>query len=256
MGRREVTRIGGRQQRVKDESEWFKVPDHHPAIVSKEVYAEAQAHRRRNTAKRVEKAVPQYLLRGKVFCGYCGHALTRAAAKHPSFQCRYIRLDKTAACRGLRIAEEELEKRVYDAIVKRARVILEQDACPGAERLNIYLAEQSECERRIEICMEQKQALYEKLVSQEIDLNSYRTQKAGVDIDLNRWTERHASLAARTSQMRMDDIVRSGWLDAAREAADADGLTAELVKKLITRIDVHPNLEIEVRWEMDEFLFE
>lgn len=38
MGKRKVTEVGSTHTRLKDESEWFKVPDHHPAIVSRELF--------------------------------------------------------------------------------------------------------------------------------------------------------------------------------------------------------------------------
>ena len=37
IGKRAVTEIGGHRIRLKDESEWYKIPDHHPAIVKQRV---------------------------------------------------------------------------------------------------------------------------------------------------------------------------------------------------------------------------
>nr|WP_325219989.1 recombinase family protein [uncultured Oscillibacter sp.] len=34
MGKREVTEVGGHRVRMKDESQWIKIADHHPAIRS------------------------------------------------------------------------------------------------------------------------------------------------------------------------------------------------------------------------------
>ena len=42
-GKRAVKEIGGTRSRLKDESEWIKIPDHHPAIVSMELYEQANA---------------------------------------------------------------------------------------------------------------------------------------------------------------------------------------------------------------------
>ncbi|EOS43040.1 hypothetical protein C809_03935 [Lachnospiraceae bacterium MD335] len=36
IGKRRVQEIGSRRMKLKDESEWFKIPDRHPAIVSME----------------------------------------------------------------------------------------------------------------------------------------------------------------------------------------------------------------------------
>ena len=74
IGRSEVTEVGGSRVRQKDESEWFRIPDHHPAIVSMETYDTVQ--KRLGQRKHIEKKVHVYPLRGKVFCGYCLHGLT------------------------------------------------------------------------------------------------------------------------------------------------------------------------------------
>ncbi len=47
IGKRKVQEIGSRRMKLKDESEWFKIPDHHPAIVSMELFEKANASIRR-----------------------------------------------------------------------------------------------------------------------------------------------------------------------------------------------------------------
>ena len=69
MGKREVTEVGGHHVRLREESQWVKIPGHHPAIVSREMFEEVQdqlAH-----VKCGAKAPHSYPLRGKVFCGCC-----------------------------------------------------------------------------------------------------------------------------------------------------------------------------------------
>ncbi|MDE7242410.1 MAG: recombinase family protein [Oscillospiraceae bacterium] len=101
MGKREVTEVGGRQMRLKDESKWFKIPDHHPAIVSRELFEQAQSQLLHFKSRK--KNVNIYPLRKKVFCGCCRHAMPRTANKNHSFLCRYTQVDKTSPCYGLRI---------------------------------------------------------------------------------------------------------------------------------------------------------
>lgn len=43
IGKRKVKEIGSRHTQLKDESEWFKIPNHHPAIVSVDLFEKANA---------------------------------------------------------------------------------------------------------------------------------------------------------------------------------------------------------------------
>lgn len=74
IGKRKVQEIGSRRMKLKDESEWFKIPDHHQAIVSKELFEKANASIKRFSLP--NKKQRDYLLRGKVFCGCCDHAMS------------------------------------------------------------------------------------------------------------------------------------------------------------------------------------
>lgn len=251
-GKWDKKRIGCSNSQKKDESEWVKIPDHHPAIVSKEVFARAQTRFRK--VKRVEKNVSLYPLRGKVFCGCCGHALARRNIKNPSFFCWYTKVDETAACREMKISEMELEGMVYQVIKKQAQIILNVGNLSKAGQIDIQLTKQTEYERRIERCMEQKRVLYERLVSREINLDDYKSQKAEVDADLSHLKSAYAALAAQTERMRMDEAAQSKRLELAREIAGADGLTAALVEKLIAQVKVYPDNQIEIDWKIKDFL--
>ena len=51
IGKRAVREIGSTRNRMKDKSEWFIIPDHHPAIISKEVYDKVQSQLRHSSRK-------------------------------------------------------------------------------------------------------------------------------------------------------------------------------------------------------------
>lgn len=251
IGRQEVTEIGGHRVRTKDEGKWIKIPGHHPAIISKETFAQVQANLRH--FRSVKKNVTSYPLKGKVFCGCCGHAMTRTAAKYPKFICQYTKVDNTALCHGLEISEEVLEDLVYKLIAKQAQIILNLNSPSNAGRIDVQFAELAEYERRVEGCMERKQALYEGLVSQEISLEEYKTQKAGIDVELGRWERSRTALAAQIRQAQMDETAQSVRLELAQEAADSDRLTTALAEKMVARVDVHPGQQIDISWKIKDF---
>ena len=76
IGRSRVTEVGGSHVRPTDKSEWYRIPDHHPAIVSRELFYSVQE--RLKYKKPPPKAVHSYPLRSKVFCGHYRHAMVRS----------------------------------------------------------------------------------------------------------------------------------------------------------------------------------
>ena len=99
MGKREVTEVGGHRVWMKDESQWIKIPDHHQAIISKELFEQVQAQRPR--MKSPKKNARAYPLRGKVFCGCCHHAMPRTANKNQDllfFPLKNLVISGVSAC--------------------------------------------------------------------------------------------------------------------------------------------------------------
>ena len=126
IGKRAVKEIGGTRSRLKDESEWIKIPDHHPAIVSMELYEQANAVRRQ--FKQPNKQRRDYLLRGKVFCGYCDHAMSRKG-KTTWFYCRHAEVSDNLPCHGLQVREKELEQAIFESIKAHMLPVLGLDIC-------------------------------------------------------------------------------------------------------------------------------
>ncbi len=133
MGRKQVVEVGSSRVRNRDESEWFRIPDHHPAIISKELFQRVQELKPKKRC--IKKNVHLYPLRGKVFCGCCGHAMPRNPSKSHFFVCKHTEVDQSAACHGLRIAEKDLEAILYEIISKLAQEI------SAASGLNTALAD-------------------------------------------------------------------------------------------------------------------
>lgn len=254
MGKREVTEVGGNHVRMKDESQWVKIPGHHPAIISKELFEQVQAQRKRFQCPKKNTEV--YPLRGKVFCGYCDHAMPRTSNEKHTFFCRYTRVDESAPCHGLAIRETKLEGLIYEVLSKQAQIILNVDDLSNVKRLDFQLAEQAEADSRIENCLEQKRMLYEKFVLKEISMEEYKTQKADIDQELDRLRVIHSSLNAQTVQMQMGEQTKSARAKLAQEVAGSNGLTAGLVDTLIDRVYVYPGNRVEVVWKMKNFCME
>ena len=254
MGKREVTEVGGHRVRMKDESQWIKIPDHHQAIISKELFNQVQAQRPR--VKCPKKNTRAYSLRGKVFCGCCGHAMPRSAKKSATFFCRCTKVNEAAPCHGLTIMESELEGMLYEILSKQAQIILNVADLSNAEMLDVQLAEQAEYDKQINRCLDQKRTLYEQFILKQITMADYKSEKTAVDSELDRLREIHSNLKVQTSQMEMDEKAKSTRIKLAREVVGTGGLTAGLADTLIDRVYIYPNNQVEIVWKMKDFCME
>lgn len=254
MGKRAVREVGSYLVRTKDESEWFKIPDHHPPIISKELFQQVQERFPRTTC--VKKQAHRYPLWGKVFCGVCSHAMSRTSNKNHTFYCRHSQVDKNAPCHGLHISEAELEGVLYEIMNKQAQIILNLNDLSDAEPLDVHLAKQGDYLKQIDGCQDQKRILYEQMLLGEIGTEEYKAEKTRVDKELGRLNRIYDALCRQTEQMRMGDESKAARKKLAQEVTGAGGLTAALVDALIERVEVCPENQVRIIWKIKDFCME
>lgn len=254
MGKRAVREVGSYLVRTKDESEWFKIPDHHPPIISKELFRQVQERFPSSTC--VKKQTHSYTLRGKVFCGCCSHAMSRTSNKNKVFYCRHSQVDKSAPCHGLRISEAELEGVLYEIMNKQAQVILNLKDLSDAKPLDVHLAKQGDYQKQITTRQDQKRILYERLLLGEISTEEYKSVKVEVDKELKRLKHIYTALCEQAEQMRMEDESKAARKELAQEITGAGGLTASMVDSLIERIEVYPKNQMRIIWKLKDFCME
>ncbi len=254
MGRKQVVEVGSSRVRNRDESEWFRIPDHHPAIISKELFQRVQELKPKKSC--IKKNVHLYPLRGKVFCGCCGHAMPRNPSKNHAFVCKHTEVDKSAACHGLRIAEKDLEAILYEIISRQAQVILNVENLSNASLLDTKIATHTEYSQRVESCLDRKRVLYEQVLLKEITLEDYKAQKADVDAELERLRQVQGALSAEIAQAKMDVKTKNARLELAQEISAASGLNTAMADALIERVDIHPGNQVDIVWKMKDFCTE
>lgn len=235
IGKREVTEVGGHRVRLKNESEWIKIPDHHPAIVSKELYDQVQALRPKINC--VKKNVNTYPLRGKVFCGECRHAMFRTSSKNPAYICRHSRVDDVAPCHGLRIMEAELEQIVYGKMLLRFQTVQGERSC-------IPLTVLDGLDAKIENCLQRKRSLYERFVVQKLELDEYKVQKAELDNELEQLKQVTDVIGTQTTRQK----ASADQASLLQRLRSENYLTVELVDTLIARVDIYPDGRVEPIW--------
>ena len=224
IGRRAVIEVGGTRSRKKDRDKWFIIPDHHPAIVDKELFEKVQAVQRRFSLP--TKKTREYPLKGKVYCGCCDHALSRIVPKRPFYMCRHSTADVNSRCRDVRADAAGLEEAVLLTLKKQ-----------------------------LEALKDQKQALFERYLLGQIELDTYKSEKAVYDAEILKVKNAYAAVTAQAKLKREEQARQSSRQEIVHSIAEADVLTSELTDLLIEKVYVFPDNRIEIVYKIHD-LFE
>lgn len=248
IGKRKVKEIGSRHTQLKDESEWFKIPNHHPAIVSVDLFEKANASIKRFSL--LNKKPRDYLLRGKVFCGCCDHAMSLRNGAW--FYCRHSEVAETLPRHGVRIKMADLEQVVFETI--RAQMCPALGIDSNKDKLDLQTVQQAEHEEKLRSIQDSKRHLYEQYALGEIDLETYRTRKAVYDTELVQAKNVHAVITAQTKQIKSDYEIKLKQQEIVQEVGNANTLTKALIDRLINKIYVFPGDRIEIEYATQDFL--
>ena len=140
---------------MKDESKWIKIPNHHEAIVSIDLYNRANKALRHFSQP--NKQIHHYPLKGKVFCGYCDHAMSRKG-KNAVFYCRHSEVSGNLPCYGLQIKAADLEKVIFDTLRAQLLPVLGIDA--DKDNVTVQTMQQVEYESKLQSLRDKKRMLY------------------------------------------------------------------------------------------------
>ena len=249
IGRYTVKEIGGSRVRKKDESEWFKIPDHHPPIVDADLFNRANASIRKYHLP--QKQQHDYFLKGKVFCGYCGHALSRKRREnHIIYYCRHSQGIATMACRELEMKASELEETVLQSIKTQVSVISGLDL--NSDKIRLSSLEQAEQEKKLLSLKDSKRLLYEQYIRKEITMEEYQAEKTELDYYLEMVESILAGMRKSTEELvaKYDEEARLKKL--AQAASTSEDLNQELVERTVSKVHVFHDNRIEIETTLQD----
>ena len=114
--------------------------------------------------------------------------------------------------------------------------------------------QQAEHEDKLRAIQDSKRQLYERYALGEIDLETYRSQKAVYDAELVQAKNVHAAITAQTKQIQSDYEARLKQREIVQEVGSTDVLTQSLIDRLINRVYVFPGDRIEIEYVTQDFL--
>ena len=167
------------------------------------------------------------------------------------YHCRHSEADVESRCHKMRLNAAELEQAVFLTLKKQMEAAAPL-APDGTLRVEASVPERAEYEQQIETLQDGKRTLYERYLMGEIDLNTYKAEKAACDELLLKTKNAYAAVLAQAKQKQDEQARQDSRKEASKVIFDADTLTTELAELLIDRVLVYPDKRIEVAYKIQD----
>ncbi|WP_409967809.1 recombinase family protein [Bengtsoniella intestinalis] len=251
MGKSEVKSVGSRGVKKKDESSWYKIPDHYPAIIDRETFDKANA-------MIIEQRTPKsrangHLLTEKVYCGTCGHRMAKRNNIDPVFHCRFSQGIEDFVCDRMGITASVLENIVFTVMKKQAEVVLGVADVTDISQLEKLLDKKNMFETQMEELHKEKRSLYEQYILEELTIKRYQTKKKAVDAKLVDLMSTYSAIKEKTDRLGKTAVETDTRINIANDIKNEKALSQKLVDLLVDRVLVYPNKEVEIIWKFKSF---
>ena len=150
------------------------------------------------------------------------------------------------------LPQDAPERRAVFLTLKKQMEATAPLAPDGTLRVDASVPERAEYEQQIETLQDGKRTLYERYLMGEIDLNTYKAEKATCDELLLKPKNAYAAVLAQAKQKQDEQARQDSRKEASKAIFDADTLTTELAELLIDRVLVYPDKRIEVAYKIQD----
>lgn len=259
-GKRERDMVGNWHTVRKSKSDWIVVDETHEGIVSKELF-EQVASRMKEYKEFVPSSSERNPLRRKVICGTCGFAMSLSNTKNAKYHCRTSHLETGFDCTSEGILQADIHEMVVTLIRTYASyaVSLEHLLLLQKERIQ---AEKKQARRELAVLQSRRnqfekslQDLYEKLIDGTIDKETYLSQKASNQAQMQELTDKMDRLE-KSSQTSTEQ--GGAFIEKYKEYTELETLTAEIANDVVKRVTVYKDggieIELALRDELEKLL--
>ncbi len=263
------TKIGKKQVRT-DKKDWIVVKNTHKAIISKETFEKAQQCRAEIAKKSKSKSkIPytQNVLKGKIYCKYCGKNLnrgreiTKTKGEIYSFYCITNWRIKKGNCEGVHIKEQKLFQEILFLFYEKRNLFLEKENFLNKQiqsmQKSIILWKQQQAE--LEIQMNEKRAylqtLYESLIDGVLTQLEYKELRKSYQSEIENLLSEISCLEEiqQNNSQKIKNILK---LKEIFQSIQISEITKEFSEQFIKRVEVSPENTVTVTFYFDELLKE
>jgi len=248
------------------EMEWTVVHDTHEAIISHELFEAVQKKLDETAHHCKEREVQTYspnILKGKIFCAYCGGSLHRhrnirkKSADVYNYYCLTNSRVGKKRCPGVLIREEILLDSLADMLQNALETALGSYSLSLVE-LPQQTAERTDLKEKIASRKQEIQrlnglirSLYENLIQGILSKEEYITYKGKYESRIQQLTEEVAHLEKGLKALDKQIAQYRALKRDSDDLRENRELTAALIDRLIDRVEVSKDKQITVRYRFE-----
>lgn len=253
----------GHKQVVTKPVDWIVVRNTHEPLVSREIFAKAQAVREQMASKYTRTMKVPYsenILRGRVFCAHCGKNLHRQRS-HGRYFYRCISNDRMGegSCTGgiVHLPEPDLFNAILTIIRQKAEVVMGEalrlKQCDGkiaAQKVQVdqeiaELGQQTQKNKAI------RAGLYENFVKGILTRAEYLEMQEDYSQKISGAVGRVQQLQTRQAELERQMEHYTSMADKLAVAGRDTTLSALLVNQLIERVTVNGPDDVSIDFSFD-----
>ena len=242
-----VITVGARRQKKNPRSEWIIVENTHEAIVSKELFEQANRNvfRGKKMDQSGRKKKPTIY-----FCGTCGRRVYLNGSLR-GYRCAGASLTAMPECQLARRNRKELEDSTMMLAKSRAKEMMsELDKCKTAwRRATKHLKGTDTIAKRENKLAEKKMKLYAEYKRGKIDKDTYASEMKAVSEKLTEIRNQLSEIEAKAADGKYKLIASLQIEKALKEVLDLDTFDANTLKNVLDRVIVKPDGTEEYVWK-------
>ena len=249
-GKWEAGKLGNKKNRRLPESEWVKLPNHHEAIISDQLYNELND--KKTTQNNRSTFGENRVLYKKVRCGECNHLLYRKDGSEPFYFCNTPRMTEEASCFTGKIPEKNISNTILMTIQTYAKLVADTNKIYN-QRIKDYHEKIADNQKHINKIkgdmsriVRQKMYLYQSFKDKKIGKDAYMQRKASFDDKANEFAEqleKHNDLCEQLADKCNQDDIN---IIAIKKYEFFSELSREIVDELIGSVIVHNESNIKI----------
>ncbi|WP_300773730.1 recombinase family protein [uncultured Acetatifactor sp.] len=246
------TKVGCSRKTRQLEDKWIVLPDHHEAIVSKELFRKANDSIRTGETPKYDRCG---LERGRIFCGCCGNRLELRRTKNPYYLCKRKDLLKISRCNIIRIEKAAIEKAAWTVWQEHERVF---GSLPESgfhqEKQKKMQKQETALQQKLSRIPADKMKLYESFRAGRMTKDMFLREKELLNRQEEETRKSLEDIALQITRQESKAKSYDKLSELVGKYGGANAATDEFMKEMVEKVVVYEDRRIEIVWRYgDEF---